>query len=1094
MSLRLQAWTPPGVTSFEKRIETLQVIDASGKRSGLLGVGSGRIVLASDFEDLSLLIDADPSSPADDISSMIRVWDDLEDGTSEWVHDWLLEPVEVPLDEEGVVAFSGPDIKAALAWAWVEAWDWDGSATWQTVNPDWIYLGRNIMRNPGFEDSAPSPIEYRLAVVPDLDSNGDPLTPSGTYTLSDGTNTTAAIDWDEDNPVIIEAALEGFAAIDDVNVTGTGTPDDPFVIEFVEPFEGITLTAADSITNATIELPKMVFGSLQPSGWTKSAVVSRGKPRTFGEYTNFRVVSTQAHTGSYSLFIDPAPIENEYDRYAGAQQVLTTRPGMLAQAKVWVYPLSGTDTFRFVIRGVDGDFIKAYPGGLTSTTLTANTWNELEINDIDVGTNDRVIFRIANTNPVGSNPSGFYIDDAEWREGQQAATVGKILLDQRASLDLADFLEWITFDFTETLDSNGDAWDEALAWEIRHGDNLLRVVQDFEQVGYEFRMIPDVLEDGTYLLQAFNPEGMGTDYSAVANPSILVGQGTVAGNVQRTPAQYNSVQVLGAGGLTSRANSVANQGVIGKRGLFIRDDSLQDLAAVTKRANAELAGGIRPLISKGVTIAAGPDWPRPIAEYAEGDLLNWDLADGTGKLAQRVGVISYEETRDRQLYYTLFPERETFGGVGAVNEAVRRLLNEPRFPTKQALAQVDLSGGAGAPSVVLAPSDASEAEKDRADLEAPGTDDSSILQEAINAAAGGRLLICSGTIQLKRKMTIPDGTKIEGMGWGTVIRYSGQSGQSVLEAGDACEFESFAFLSASSTEVYIDATDTELVSVRNIEFADTAGFSATGVRVGDRTSITGCYFEGALLASGNANVWVGVVIANNRIPSGSIDMGSEAQYWVIAGNAFNNGAIYGAAGQGTIIQGNTIEQSSPATGTLVLGFTGAAINCAIVENVVANGGGDALQLGTGSTACLIAHNEGLAFGVVVDGVDFCEISDNVIWFPIGPSGHGIRVDDSSDCLIADNLLAGPGDATHDGIFLEGDSDRNLIKGNLIRTAGFSIARYAVNISAATCNANRVVGNDYGDATLYTTDAFNDAGTGTLITWPGDATYGDNFFT
>lgn len=38
-----------------------------------------------------------------------------------------------------------------------------------------------------------------------------------------------------------------------------------------------------------------------------------------------------------------------------------------------------------------------------------------------------------------------------------------------------------------------------------------------------------------------------------------------------------------------------------------------------------------------------------------------------------------------------------------------------------------------------------------------------------------------------------------------------------------------------------------------------------------------------------------------------------------------------------------------------------------------------------------------------------------------------------------------------------------------------------------------IGNDlrdYGDA--QSTDALNDAGTGTVLTWPAHATYGDNF--
>jgi ribosomal protein S11 len=71
---------------------------------------------------------------------------------------------------------------------------------------------------------------------------------SGTFTLSDGTDTTSAIAFDADADTI-ELRLEtDIASIVDVTVTGSGTQNDPWVITFVDPggTNVIQLTANDA--------------------------------------------------------------------------------------------------------------------------------------------------------------------------------------------------------------------------------------------------------------------------------------------------------------------------------------------------------------------------------------------------------------------------------------------------------------------------------------------------------------------------------------------------------------------------------------------------------------------------------------------------------------------------------------------------------------------------------------------------------------------------------------------------------------------------------------------------------------------------------
>lgn len=116
--------------------------------------------------------------------------------------------------------------------------------------------------------------------------------------------------------------------------------------------------------------------------------------------------------------------------------------------------------------------------------------------------------------------------------------------------------------------------------------------------------------------------------------------------------------------------------------------------------------------------------------------------------------------------------------------------------------------------------------------------------------------------------------------------------------------------------------------------------------------------------------------------------------------------------------------------------------------------------------------------------------------------HGVRVVDTSDATVSGNLIlwTGLADNTFDGIILEGNSDRNLIDHNRIisdtRTSSGVFAgrfRYGINISAATCNATKYVGNDCSPGANFGTAPYNDSGTGSVSTYPAaGAPQGDNF--
>lgn len=64
----------------------------------------------------------------------------------------------------------------------------------------------------------------------------------GTYLLIHATNRTTALDFDADSSDV-EAALEALASITGVEVTGTGTRADPFIVTFVDPDEASAITS-----------------------------------------------------------------------------------------------------------------------------------------------------------------------------------------------------------------------------------------------------------------------------------------------------------------------------------------------------------------------------------------------------------------------------------------------------------------------------------------------------------------------------------------------------------------------------------------------------------------------------------------------------------------------------------------------------------------------------------------------------------------------------------------------------------------------------------------------------------------------------------
>lgn len=112
-------------------------------------------------------------------------------------------------------------------------------------------------------------------------------------------------------------------------------------------------------------------------------------------------------------------------------------------------------------------------------------------------------------------------------------------------------------------------------------------------------------------------------------------------------------------------------------------------------------------------------------------------------------------------------------------------------------------------------------------------------------------------------------------------------------------------------------------------------------------------------------------------------------------------------------------------------------------------------------------------GIKIDTGGQCVVANNHIF---NNTNHGIHMNAASDCVVNSNKISefdNGETGNFDGIFLEGNSDRNSLNGNTC-VDGFG---YGINISAAACNFNNIIsnillGNDVGP--------YQDLGTGTEI--------------
>lgn len=618
-------WTRPGHPTFQRVIADCPHPTGTF-HDGVNLRGDATWQVVSSYTRFADILHIDHQTPANCNWSVIRYFAESDPTTP--FFEWLPTSI-VPASskEDPTVQVSGQGIKSILGFGRVEAWDWDGSPSFVSTFPDWIYGGPNVLQNPGIETNSVAGTIYLL----------DTEASAGTFTLSDGTDTTGAIAYNV-SPSTLETTIQtDITAINDVLVSGSGVPTDPWHIEFVDPPLGITLTVnGGGLTPAgSANLVLEREGALVPNPWTKSQQISFGVPKEFGTYASdgFRVSegAEPVLTGNYSLRV------NGLSQFAGAQQVVNVTPGGIYQVVVPMWTSSGTDLFRLVVRDINEGFIDSFTGGLgAATTANVSDWDTTTFTIVDLRIPDgvtQVIFRFAY---VGTgNPAPFYLDDLQMNEGLATTTIGAILLDQYDDMTVdhvgAGRLVWedeanpgtcyLIPTFTDALDSNGDAWaDPELQMRIWMRMTLVQVMD--QAVGsweYEWNITPLDVANGTWNWNVYNPNGMGVDTTPSPGPAIQGGSSTVTRSIQRYLPRGSDFLVEGLERLTAR---VSNAGLVSSLGYMETGRLDNELTTLTGAGQAAAADSSQAT-ALGVTYVYEVVNPAstPLAEYQLGDLL-----------------------------------------------------------------------------------------------------------------------------------------------------------------------------------------------------------------------------------------------------------------------------------------------------------------------------------------------------------------------------------------------------------------------------------------------------------------------------------------
>ena len=527
----------------------------------------------------------------------------------------------------------------------------------------------------------------------DVDATG------GTFTVTIDGNASGNIAWNAD-AAALKAAIEAVTGITTVTVTKdvSADPNHGWIIEFDNPDSVSTFTAnagglsGGASTAVPDQLDPLVSvtvdeqGNVQPLGWEISrSFLTEIDHGTVIEFRCWETGDPALPAGCTAAFM----FNGLEPMFPGVQKVQAVKAGGIYQASAYVTGGNVGDTIRMVIRDIAENEIAS----VEATIAVAGTWQLITLTDVRIPEGvDEVIFRFGHVDEDGVDPGRLFVACPELNEGLAPTSVGGIIqaLYADATVDhVADGrLVWddgsgtntpyLTLDFDDLVDSNGDAWDDPIvSLTIKRGMSYLGVMGEIGKLGYEWRVVPDDWQQGTWLWQIYNPGGMGTDRSADPTPTIEGGRDITRRDVRMFLPGFTDIAVEGGGQNVGRDRNAALIAALGRIEGYKPEQDLNTLAEAGAAAAAAAAGAADQSLSLTYTIApADPTHPLPLSAYDVGDLLKVqdppDVVKQTRRVASLQGVFGADQTTE----FVAQLGTVSYVGQMAVQEAVRILTAE----------------------------------------------------------------------------------------------------------------------------------------------------------------------------------------------------------------------------------------------------------------------------------------------------------------------------------------------------------------------------------------------------------------------------------
>jgi hypothetical protein len=568
--IRFEAWTRPDTGTFQRKFPITDIEQWSMS----LGIfGQGLLVLPRDYPRLDDILFIDPANHANDKATLIRAY-----VGDTHLYDFYASRASIMVGEVGVrvATITGGGPGSALDRTKVRQLDYDANPS---EEPDWEYGADNrILQNEGFEDlpanafvngdfeeglvepwspvsgTDTNPLDVDLATTDTEAQAGtfslmiDPgkrhsgaaqsvaCTPGMELTLNGylkcatvGRRFTAAVK--KEDGMTFDPSNNGYVyngwyivELGNVNRNGsTGLPGGASDGTWQALGQIMVTPGPDTESIQYIVQYDHHDGSNGPvfyvDSFTGTGLGVGFDPWKSYQLTKMELDTTLVHSGTQCGFVGGDDGAALYQNLDGLEV------GRRYTASFWVYHTAAADrdiAAQYTIPGTPSASI------MNTTAVPPDEWTLIDVTFVAT----QPTARVETKNKSGVN-LWWRVDDAKVATGFPASTYGEImgdLLDDAATNHAPNrtALAWLVPTFTDSLDSNGDAWDADRAITISRGQPYRRVVAFMEDgFGYESTIRANPAAHTTLFLDLYNPGGMGTDYS-ITDGKAITGRGLVS--------------------------------------------------------------------------------------------------------------------------------------------------------------------------------------------------------------------------------------------------------------------------------------------------------------------------------------------------------------------------------------------------------------------------------------------------------------------------------------------------------------------------------------------------------------------------------------